>query len=252
MMDNYNSGQGQGWPDQPCPPLGPAPWQPQRERLSSVFIIIIILIALLIPMAGPVISIILGLIFIKRLGSTTLIVAGCILLVVQIVVRVLFASLLLFLLLGASSMNESNMKMSFEAISDVLSNYSLDHDGAYPKELNKLNDLDDFAYNHSEPLNPLTERAMHNVPFGSKDCFGEYTYVPYVSNGKVTGYYLIGYGTEKTEGQDVDGDGVPDHVISVLYSRAYDEYSYKPIPGTSDWKPMPPLKELLKSQKRPS
>ena len=89
---------------------------------------------------------------------------------------------------------------------------------------------------------------MHAVAFGTRPCAGEFTYIPVVVDGQVKGYYLFAYGYESTPGEDVDGDGEPDHVILVLCSGTSGDSLDDWVNSTTDGQPLPPLEELLKGQ----
>lgn len=92
-------------------------------------------------------------------------------------------------------------------------------------------------------------RHMRNVRFGDPLYEGNFTYLPWgiTGNGKAAGYYLVAYGSHKTKGQDVDGDGMPDHVILVLNSspREYQAQN-NASPAITPRAEPPEIKELLR------
>lgn len=63
-------------------------------------------------------------------------------------------------------------------------------------------------------------QPMRLVELGSRDFVGNYSYIPVLDGSEVVGYYLLVYGNHFTTGQDVDDDGLPDHVVHVLSSNS--------------------------------
>jgi hypothetical protein len=66
------------------------------------------------------------------------------------------------------------------------------------------------------PQNPFDSSSMRPIRLGEASFSGNFSYVPFRLNGVVKGYYLLGFGSETTEGYDVDQDGSPDHVVKIL------------------------------------
>jgi hypothetical protein len=87
---------------------------------------------------------------------------------------------------------------------------------------------------------------MQHVPFGTNDPYGDFTCIPIEEEGEVIGYYLLAYGSERTRGLDVDGDGEGDHVIMVLSSE---DSEFDPLPLDGEYLgALPPLTGLLRQQ----
>jgi hypothetical protein len=65
------------------------------------------------------------------------------------------------------------------------------------------------------PVNPFTNQPMKDIPYGSSDYYGNFTYLPVTLGDKVLGYYIIVYGYKNTEGQHLLAPASKDHVISM-------------------------------------
>lgn len=89
-MSNHNSGQGQGWPNQPYQPQEPAEGtEPGREaalsgNLGVFYIIFGVLLALLIPIFGPVVALVMGIVIRKDRRAKVLIILGGLCLAIQL------------------------------------------------------------------------------------------------------------------------------------------------------------------------
>jgi hypothetical protein len=243
MEDPFRLYESQEEPNNQAPPQAGA----SQGRLGIIFIIMGILVALFVPIVGPLLALILGIIYRKSAGAIALIILGGFFLAVHLVFNILIP------LFAIPTLLPTRYQAADRTIEDNLFNIMLAVEnsaatsgGIYPSELDTIESLGTVARAYNRPINPITEDEMHNVPFGTEKCYGEYTYIPVAMDGKVKGYYLIAYGKVETEGKDVNGDSKPDHVISILSSQILDEKSGKTIPGTSDNKPLPPLKDLLK------
>ena len=57
---------------------------------------------------------------------------------------------------------------------------------------------------------------MNFIEFGDEAYTGEITYIPVVVEDEITDYFLIAYGSEESNTDDLDGDGVEDHAVLVL------------------------------------
>ena len=135
---------------------------------------------------------------------------------------------------------EAEVKSNAHAVQIALERCRIDHNGLLPTSLQELKP----DYLTVFPTNPFTHQPTREIPFGSADYVGELTYVPYVKDGTVKGYYLLGYGNEKDAGLDVNLDGVNDHVIIVLQNGDENEsYSKQAVQESVV---LPDLKDLLK------
>jgi hypothetical protein len=253
-MNNFNSGQGQGWQPPTYPSGQYQPQQQQRPRLSILFIVIMILLAVFIPYLGPFSAIVVGLLFLRRIGSKTLLTVGAIMLVMNILIP---PRLISGLMLGGlqkdvermtNDLTAMDVEIRLSNIKHALRDAAIRGDLTYPEKVEAPEKLSAIVQDHDDLTNPVTGKTMRQVPFGTEPCLGEFTYVPYKVGGAVKGFYLIGYRIDDSPGEDVNGDGKPDHVAVVLFTDTYDEKSDKDIPGTIDGKPMPPLKDLLNIQ----
>jgi hypothetical protein len=108
---------------------------------------------------------------------------------------------------------EAEVKMDLHAIQIAVERYGTDHEGQYPWE---INDLIAENYLTSFPQNPFSAEPMKPIEFGASDFEGNFTYVPVIQSGEVTGFYLLAYGAESNPGQDVNSDGKLDHVIIII------------------------------------
>jgi hypothetical protein len=107
---------------------------------------------------------------------------------------------------------EASVKSSVHAIQIALERYAVDHDGVYPE---KVQTLIDDEYISAFPFNPFyEEKRMEEVSYGSEDYEGNFTYIPVELDGKITSFYLLGYGSYKTDGEQLQG--TPDHIVIVL------------------------------------
>jgi len=111
---------------------------------------------------------------------------------------------------------EVEVKQNLYTIQLALENYALDHEGQYPSAID-AGFLTSYVPQNGL-CNPVTEnnRTMQCVPLGTPEPWGDFTYVPVETDGKITGYQLYAYGSERTRGQDINGDGEGDYVILVL------------------------------------
>jgi len=119
----------------------------------------------------------------------------------------------------------------------------LERHGVYPASLEPQ--AVEIPLGLDYPTNPLAQgaRQMRAVPFGAAEPYGDFTYLPVYEENELTGYYLLGYGSERTRGFDVDGDGEGDHVIMILSSQTD---SYDPMqPVDQPVGDLPALTSLL-------
>jgi hypothetical protein len=108
---------------------------------------------------------------------------------------------------------EAEVKSNLHNIQIALERYAKDHGGIYPQSTGELISEN---YLPQYPHNPFTDQPMREIDFGTAPFDGEFTYLPFTTDGKVDAYYLIAYGYKKSAGEDIDRDGVPDHVILVV------------------------------------
>ena len=116
-------------------------------------------------------------------------------------------------------------QQNLRKIQRALAQWAVDHEGLYPQHINQLS-LGAAPYLPAGfYANPFTAQmyAEHNtaeVPLGwTAGAPGNFSYLQYYDEaGDVTGYLLLAYGASRASGQDVDGDGRSDGVISVLAS----------------------------------
>ncbi len=127
---------------------------------------------------------------------------------------------------------------NLSTIQIAVERYADHNDGHYPLT---IEDLFTEPILNSTPRNRYTGKLMVEIPFGATPWEGEFTYVPVKQGEDVIGYYLIAYGGKDWRGDDIDGDGQPDHVLQVLSSK--DAH-----PETL----LPPLEELLRASKASS
>lgn len=172
-------------------------------------------------------------VFVAFFAGAYLIVLGCFLYIdlprgwraFTYVVVITFVFLLLYLVglpprgpIKKDKAKEAEVKQNLHVIQLGVEGYALDHGGHYPLEIGT-----DFLASYASrygPSNPFTEdhRNMQPVPLGAPDPWGDFSYVPELTDGEVTSYKLYAYGSEHTRGIDIDGDGEGDHVILVLSS----------------------------------
>ena len=241
-MNNLNTGQGPGWPPPEPPPL------------NGSFVAAMVVIAILVPLLGPAAAVAVGAMNLHRRGAKTILWTGGVVLAVSLVVIMMIPA---FLVAAPSfqqvrsKAHEAETKINLHAVQMAIEYYGIEHDGVYPVRLDSIEELHFLPERDPRieipPRNPVTGELMHAVAFGTRPCAGEFTYIPVEADGQVKGYYLFAYGYESTPGEDVDGDGEPDHVIIVLYSAGLDSTADDNLPVTSDGSPLPPLEELLRA-----
>ena len=110
---------------------------------------------------------------------------------------------------------EAEVKSNLRGIQIALERYCVENGNRYPAEINELITSE---YITSFWKNPFSTEPMRPIEFGDPNFEGNFTYVPVIVSGEVTGYSLLGYGYRQTYGEDVNGDGVPDHVILSISS----------------------------------
>ena len=121
---------------------------------------------------------------------------------------------------------EVDLEKGLSLILFSLERYFFDNDESYPENLGLIIEN---GYVSEFPTNPITSQPMRHVDFKAENYQGNFTYIPFDvdASGTFDGFYLIGYGHELSDGEDVDSDGTPDHVIVYLKKGA--------VEGTPDF-----------------
>ena len=135
---------------------------------------------------------------------------------------------------------EAETKSNLHTIKTALERYSSSHDNRYPGNINLLYKEEII---HILPHNPFKKNKanIEEIAFGQDDFEGNFTYLPVEIDGSIKGYYLFCYGWRKNPGQDINNDGIPDHVILVLKSEFMSE-SENAENGVDK---LPPVEDLL-------
>jgi hypothetical protein len=128
---------------------------------------------------------------------------------------------------------EAEVKSNTHSIQIALERYTFEHNGLYPENAETLIDGNLMTV---FPRNPFTNRPQINVPYGSPDFEGNFTYLPFTIDSELRGYYLIGYGYRKNPGNHEIDPNVEDHVIIVLESYIHPDNtgSYPAVPSIQD------------------
>jgi hypothetical protein len=134
---------------------------------------------------------------------------------------------------------DADSKATLHTLQIAVDYYAKEHGGYYPASIQVLIG----EYLTQTPFNPYTGKAMNEIAFSSTPSAGDFTYIPVTDGTNVIGYYMIAYGSMDWPGDDVNGDGVPDHVIFVVSSI---DTANEHVPATAD---IPPLADLLKAMK---
>jgi hypothetical protein len=154
---------------------------------------------------------------------------------------------------GSAAFNDRiAVRSNTHKIRTALQKYGSDK-GFYPDTIDPLV-TDSYLANF--PINPFTAYPAKNVPYGSPDCYGNFTYLPVALRGKVMGFYLIGYGYKGTKGSDLTGSGIEDHVEVVLdnslpqLSISMQQEIGEEFQGVDLWpsgEPFPDIKSVIES-----
>lgn len=121
---------------------------------------------------------------------------------------------------------EKEVEANIHAIQVTIEKYAVENNGDYPEDISDVIG-DDLMVEF--PNNPMTERNMEPVDFGSENHEGNFTYIPDTGGDEITGYYLFGYGLEATEGEDVNGDGIGDQVCILVMGWIGEESDMTPL-----------------------
>lgn len=149
------------------------------------------------------------------------------------------SAIIVFLFTGISTpcwmgnpikMGESEVESDAHAVQISLEQYAVDH-GFYP---DRIETLIDESYLTAFPRNPFNYQTidvpqgstkdphiyqpMKNIPYGSPDFEGNFTYLPLKIDENIFGFYLIGYGYKITVGRCLLNTNQDDHVIIVVFS----------------------------------
>jgi len=192
----------------------------EKTTKEPKFYILLFVLAVLIPVIGPLVAIFHADKFRKPTKPILLKITGYLTLIAGLT-GIYFISPLIPGLAQKESIRETELKGNLQYIASKINDYIYDHQAA-PLD---ATDLIDFGYLEEFPPNPWTGEPMIPVNFNSDNNAGNFTYI----GSKLTGvegdnwimvsyvtpwYYLIGYG-KKSPGEDIDLDGFPDHVICV-------------------------------------
>jgi competence protein ComGC len=137
---------------------------------------------------------------------------------------------------------EAETKSNVHLIQIALECYWVDH-CVFPADIDTL--ITD-GYLEALPMNIFTKQPMKGISFGAFPYEGEFTYVPYTIDNNIRAYYLIAYGKNGGNGQDLDRDGIDDHAIMVAENGI--DMQCGAIPRLDEVQALP-LEDLLKAQK---
>ena len=166
---------------------------------------------LVLTMAIPVIYIIVGLAGIKTHWGNTLKTIGVTILIPHVIAFIIINPSVIW---DSTRANEIVTKANINLLKSSFEKYGRQHDGTFPQTSSGF--ITDKVIK-SLPLNPFTNgNPMADIKFGDESFPGNFTYLPVTIDGKIKGFYLLGYGSPETPGEDVDRDGNPDHVIATV------------------------------------
>lgn len=189
----------------------PPPYTPP-PALSTGAITGLIALAVLVPVIGPLIAFIAGLIHNTKKGSGWLIGCGAALGAFQLLVLLSVAIAIPNFVSIKEKSKEAEVKQNLHSIQLAVERFAVDHDGAYPTTIDELQAQ---SYLPQLPQNPFTNQPMRNISPGEQPFQGEFTYKPAVKDGGVVGYELYGYGSAQSKGAESAVPGM-EHVIIVL------------------------------------
>lgn len=137
----------------------------------------------------------------------------------------LWISLLLAVLLASCDSGKSGDPQQTEVMHNTtmvmnnLTEWAKTNGGLYPEQLSSelLKDFQNEAL-----LNPYTGSELIPVAYGSDPAvFGNICYISVHEGMEVHDYILMGFGNTPGSGEDVDGDGTGDNVVSMITSTGY-------------------------------
>ncbi len=229
MDDNQHHGQQGGRPPQPPPPPPPSgtfppghqPYYapPPPEEMGTGKVVGLSALACCIPLIGPVIALIIGIIERAKNGATVVIVIGGIMLVLSLPILGVYIAIGLPWLMYAApesvqddffertlgedfykiqdKANEAEVKQNLHLIQLNIERYLIDRDGKYPDSLEQVIQA---GYFDEFPENPFSYSPMREVNLSDnpEDKAGNFTYLPESTDGTITGYTLLGYGSINT------------------------------------------------------
>jgi hypothetical protein len=186
----------------------------------------------------PVLLIILGFAGLKTFWGNTVRTVGLIIIIPQLIaITIINPSVVWDQVRGNEILTQANLRI----IKASLQKYEQKHDGTFPSDISSLVS-EQVA--RKTPTNPFNGLEMKSIMFGDSDYQGNFSYLPVTAENKIVGYYLLAYGSERNPGKDVNGDSVPDHVISVIQGLGGTE-KMTPDQYQKTVRDFPPLQTLL-------
>ena len=128
---------------------------------------------------------------------------------------------------------EAQLKSSIYNIQVSIERYYVDKGTSYPPDIQTL--IDEGYFINGIMLNPFTGMPMEDIEYLSENPAGNFTYIPVEIDGEIKGYYLVGYGSNESDGMMLIGNNMADNAIIVVNSI---------IEGVND-SSLPPLGQLL-------
>lgn len=102
------------------------------------------------------------------------------------------------------------------AVNMALEEYWTLHDQTYPEDIDSLLAERSYHLSLGLPKNPYELRRMREIGLNDDPVGGDFTYIPIEIDGKIRGYYLIGYGHYNYE---------KDHIVLIVTNEDNDYYS---------------------------
>ena len=212
------------------PPGGPPPFAPPApEEMGTAKVVGLSALACCIPLVGPLISLIIGIIDRAKHGAVVVIALSAVMLLLSVPILGLYAaiSVPLFLLAAPESVQEKFLenalgddysriknkskeaegKQNLHLIQLALERYSIDHDGDYPDNIEQLlkSGFIDVLPDNPFAMSPMQEVLMTDPPEVKQ---GNFSYLKNSTAGIITGYTLLGYGAISTiESHYPEGSG---------------------------------------------
>ena len=191
-----------------------------HRKLTSLYVL-----GFFVFLIGPLIALLVGGLRVqKHIEYRTLMKISAIFLVLHFIL--LFAFFIPNFYKARTKARVGEFKSCAHDIQLVLERYQIDN-LTYPEDPHLI---EDAGYPPDPSLrNPFTGKPLEIIPYDPDDHFTSIGYIPFVFEGVTVVYYLITFGTSDMPGQDVDKDGIPDHVIMVLGSGCDcrpDHYDY--------------------------
>ena len=171
----------------------PPPYTPP-PAISTGAIAGLIALAVLVPVIGPLIAFIAGLIHNAKKGSGWLIGGGAAIGFLQLFVILPIAIAIPNFVAIKEKGNEAVVKANLHSIQLAVERFAVDHDGTYPKA---IDELQVGNYLSQPPQNPFTKQPMRNISPGDTPYAGEFSYLPVMKGGEAVGYDLYAYGSDR-------------------------------------------------------